>query len=86
MTDAPPMLAGAMAMLDAADVFVRVVTLDAVTIDSTRVASATFGQIGYPPTKMRLLANRVESAAGLLFRGPRDGRSGPGLRPTPPTR
>jgi MinD-like ATPase involved in chromosome partitioning or flagellar assembly len=63
--DTAPILAGTtLAMLDAADAIVQVVTIDAATVDSTRVASATFAQIGYAP-KLRLLVNRVESAAGF---------------------
>lgn len=63
--DTAPSLTGAtLAMLDAADAILQVVTLDSATIDSTRLASKAFAEIGYPPTKLRLLLNRVESGAG----------------------
>lgn len=52
-------------MLDAADVVLQVVTPDPATIESARVANQTFGEIGYPPGKLRWLVNRFGSVGGF---------------------
>jgi len=52
-------------MLDAADIVLQVVTPDPSTIESARVASQTFAEIGYPPAKLRYLVNRLGTVGGL---------------------
>lgn len=64
--DTPSSLGGAtLAMLDAADIVLQVVTPDPATIESARVANQTFGEIGYPPSKLRYLVNRLGTTGGL---------------------
>jgi pilus assembly protein CpaE len=64
--DTPSSLGAAtLAMLDAADVVLQVVTPDPATIESARVANQTFGEIGYPPAKLRYLVNRLGTVGGL---------------------
>jgi pilus assembly protein CpaE len=64
--DTPSSLGGAtLAMLDAADVVIQVVTPDPATIESARVANQTFSEIGYPQAKLRYLVNRLGTAGGL---------------------
>lgn len=64
--DTPSSLGGAtLAMLDASDIVLQVVTPDPATIESARVASQTFGEIGYPPAKLRYLVNRAGTVGGL---------------------
>ncbi|HEX5824934.1 MAG TPA: AAA family ATPase [Candidatus Limnocylindrales bacterium] len=64
--DTPSNLGGAtLAMLDAADVVLQVVTPDPATIESARVAYQTFSEIGYPPSKLRFLVNRLGSIGGF---------------------
>ena len=52
-------------MLDAADVVLQVVTPDPATIESARVANQTFSEIGYPPSKLRYIVNRLGTTGGL---------------------
>jgi pilus assembly protein CpaE len=54
-----------LAFLDAADTILEVVTYDSTTIHSTMVMADAFRMIGYPPTKVRYLVNRVDSTAGI---------------------
>jgi pilus assembly protein CpaE len=54
-----------LAMLDAADVVLQVVTPDPATIESARIANQTFGEIGYPPAKLRFLVNRLGTVGGF---------------------
>jgi pilus assembly protein CpaE len=64
--DTPSSLGTAtLAMLDAADVVLQVVTPDPATIESARVANQTFGEIGYSPAKLRYLVNRLGTVGGL---------------------
>ena len=64
--DTPSSLGEAtLAMLDAADVILQVVTPDPATIESARVASQTFSEIGYSPSKLRYLVNRLGTVGGL---------------------
>lgn len=53
-----------LAMLDAADVVLQVVTPDPATIESARVANQTFKEIGYPPAKLRYVVNRLGTVGG----------------------
>ena len=54
-----------LALLDASDVILEVVTWDSMTLQNTRIMAATFQAIGYPPTKVRYVLNRADSAGGL---------------------
>ncbi len=54
-----------LAFLDAADVVIEIVTYDSTTIHNTILVAETFRAIGYPPTKVRYLVNRADSAGGL---------------------
>lgn len=57
--------AATLAMLDAADVVLQVVTQDPATVESARVARQTFVEIGYSPSKLRYLVNRLGTSGGL---------------------
>jgi pilus assembly protein CpaE len=50
---------------DPADVIVEIVTFDSTTIHNTIAMADTFRQIGYAPTKVRYVVNRVDSAGGI---------------------
>ncbi len=54
-----------MAFLDAADTIVEIVTYDSTTIQNTIAMAGTFRAIGYPPTKVRYVVNRADSAGGI---------------------
>jgi pilus assembly protein CpaE len=54
-----------LAFFDPADVIVEIVTFDSTTIHNTIAMADTFRQIGYPPTKVRYVVNRVDSAGGI---------------------
>jgi len=54
-----------LAFFDPADVIVEIVTFDSTTIHNTIAMADTFRQIGYPPTKVRYVINRVDSAGGI---------------------
>lgn len=54
-----------LALLDAADTIVELVTFDSTTIHNTLTMADTFRSIGYPPTKVRYLLNRADSAGGI---------------------
>jgi pilus assembly protein CpaE len=50
-----------LAMLDAADVILQVVTPESAALDVTRLASEAFAGIGYPRSKLQLLLNRADA-------------------------
>ena len=54
-----------LAFLDASDTILEIVTYDSTTIHSTMVMADAFRMIGYPPTKVRYLVNRSDSAGGF---------------------
>lgn len=54
-----------LAFLDASDLVLEVVTWDSMTLTNTRTMAATFQAIGYPPSKVRYILNRADSAGGL---------------------
>ena len=54
-----------LAFLDASDTILEVVTYDSTTIHSTMVMADAFRMIGYAPTKVRYLVNRVDSTGGF---------------------
>ncbi|MGH2467977.1 MAG: AAA family ATPase [Candidatus Limnocylindrales bacterium] len=54
-----------LAFLDASDLVLEVVTWDSMTLNNTRTMAATFQAIGYPPSKVRYILNRADSAGGL---------------------
>ncbi len=54
-----------LAFLDASDTIVEIVTYDSTTIHNTIKAAEAFRAIGYPPTKVRYLVNRADSAGGM---------------------
>ena len=53
------------ALLDAADTIIEIVTFDSTTIHNTLVMADTFRSLGYPPTKVRYLVNRADSSGGI---------------------
>lgn len=54
-----------LALLDAADTIIELVTFDSTTIHNTLTMADTFRSIGYAPTKVRYLLNRADSAGGI---------------------
>jgi pilus assembly protein CpaE len=54
-----------LALLDASDPIVEIVTFDATTIHSTIAMADTFRAIGYPASRIRYLLNRADSAGGI---------------------
>jgi pilus assembly protein CpaE len=54
-----------LAFFDPADVIVEIVTYDSTTIANTIAMADTFRQIGYSPTKVRYVVNRVDSSGGI---------------------
>jgi pilus assembly protein CpaE len=54
-----------LAMLDAADVIVQVVTPETAALDVTRLAAQAFAGIGYPPSKIQLLLNRADTQGAV---------------------
>ncbi len=54
-----------LAILDASDVVLQVVTYDHTTIRNTRAVAEAFRAIGYPAEKTQYLINRSDSAGGL---------------------
>lgn len=50
-----------LAMLDAADVIIQVVTPETAALDITRLAAEAFAGIGYPQAKLQLLLNRADA-------------------------
>jgi len=54
-----------LALLDASDTVVEIVTFDSTTIHNTLVMAETFRTLGYPPSKVRYLVNRADSPGGM---------------------
>ena len=54
-----------LALLDASDTVIEIVTFDSTTIHNTLVMADTFRSLGYPPTKVRYLVNRADSPGGI---------------------
>jgi pilus assembly protein CpaE len=54
-----------LALLDAADTILEIVTYDSTTIRSTLAIAEAFRSIGYPPTKVRYVVNRADSTGGI---------------------
>jgi pilus assembly protein CpaE len=54
-----------LALLDASDVILSIVTYDSTTIHNTVAVSEVFGSIGYGPEKLRYLVNRADSSGGI---------------------
>jgi pilus assembly protein CpaE len=54
-----------LALLDASDIVIEIVTFDSTTIHNTLVMADTFRSLGYSPTKVRYLVNRADSAGGI---------------------
>jgi pilus assembly protein CpaE len=54
-----------LALLDASDTIIEIVTFDSTTIHNTLVMADTFRSLGYAPTKVRYLVNRADSAGGI---------------------
>lgn len=56
-----------LALLDAADVILLVLTTDAACVNATRATAEMFAEIGYPPTRVRYLVNRSDARGGLTL-------------------
>ena len=54
-----------LAILDAADTILEIVTYDSTTIRNTLAVADAFRAIGYPAGKVRYLVNRADSAGGI---------------------
>jgi pilus assembly protein CpaE len=54
-----------LALLDASDVVISIVTYDSTTIHNTIAVAEVFASIGYPPEKMHYLVNRADSSGGI---------------------
>jgi len=54
-----------LAFLDQADTILEVLTYDGATVRNSAAMAATYAKIGYPPSKLRYLVNRGDSAAGM---------------------
>ena len=54
-----------LALLDASDPILEIVTFDATTIHNTIAMADTFRAIGYPASRVRYLLNRADSAGGI---------------------
>ncbi len=54
-----------LALLDAADTILEIVTYDSTTIRNTLAIADAFRAIGYPPTKVRYVVNRADSSGGI---------------------
>jgi len=54
-----------LALLDAADVILEIVTYDSTTIRNTLAVAEAFRAIGYPPTKVQYVVNRADSTGGI---------------------
>jgi pilus assembly protein CpaE len=54
-----------LALFDAADVILQVVTYDSTTIRNTLAVAEAFRAIGYPPGKVQYVVNRVDSSGGI---------------------
>jgi pilus assembly protein CpaE len=54
-----------LALLDASDVVLSIVTYDSTTIHNTIAVADVFASIGYAPDKMQYLVNRSDSSGGI---------------------
>jgi len=54
-----------LALLDAADTILEIVTYDSMTIRNTLAIADAFRAIGYPPEKLRYVVNRADSTGGI---------------------
>jgi pilus assembly protein CpaE len=54
-----------LALLDASDVVISIVTYDSTTIHNTIAVAEVFASIGYPPEKLQYLVNRADSSGGI---------------------
>jgi pilus assembly protein CpaE len=54
-----------LALLDAADTILEIVTYDSTTIRNTLAVAEAFRAIGYPPAKVQYLVNRADSTGGI---------------------
>jgi pilus assembly protein CpaE len=54
-----------LALLDAADTIIEIVTFDSTTIHNTLVMADTFRSLGYSASKVRYLVNRADSSGGI---------------------
>jgi len=54
-----------LALLDAADTILEIVTYDSTTIRNTLAIADAFRAIGYPPSKVRYVVNRADSSGGI---------------------
>ena len=64
--DAPAQLSEVtLALLDASDIILSIVTYDSTTIHNTIAVSEVFASIGYGPEKLRYLVNRSDSSGGI---------------------
>jgi pilus assembly protein CpaE len=54
-----------LALLDAADTILQIVTYDATTLRNTTAVTDAFRKIGYPIDKIRYLLNRADASAGI---------------------
>ena len=62
---APSLSEVTLALLDASDVVLLVVTYDSTTLHNSVAAAEVFASIGYPPDKVRYLVNRADWSGGL---------------------
>ncbi len=54
-----------LALLDAADIILEIVTYDSTTIRNTLAIADVFRSIGYPASKVRYVVNRADSTGGI---------------------
>ena len=54
-----------LALLDAADTILEIVTYDSTTIRNTLAVAEAFRSIGYPPEKVQYVVNRADSTGGI---------------------
>ena len=54
-----------LALLDAADIILEIVTYDSTTIRNTLAIADAFRSIGYPASKVRFVVNRADSTGGI---------------------
>lgn len=54
-----------LALLDAADLILQIVTPETGALDATRTGLETFAALGYPSSKVQIVINRVDTRGGL---------------------
>lgn len=54
-----------LALLDAADTILEIITYDSTTIRNTLAVAEAFRAIGYPPEKIQYVVNRADSTGGI---------------------